>query len=61
MNGQTILTISLSPLTGSSGMILDQSIPIRKTLMPVLLAKLSSISGSDQNLSLSSLKIKQAN
>lgn len=51
------LTVSLSPLIGSFGMIRVQSIPIRKTLMPVPLANLSSVSGSDQNLNLSSLKI----
>lgn len=50
------LTVSLSPLTGSSGMILVQSIPIRKTWTPLSLANFNSVSGSDQNLSLSSLK-----
>lgn len=39
-------------------MILDQSIPMRKTVTPVPLANFSSVSGSDQNLNLSSLKIK---
>lgn len=49
------LTVSVSPLSGSSGMTRDQSIPIRKTLMPVSLASFSSVSGSDQNFILSSL------
>lgn len=51
-----LLTDSLRPLTGSFGMILVQSIPIRKTLIPVSLANFISVSGSDQNLNLSSLK-----
>lgn len=41
-------------------MILDQSIPIRKTPTPVSLASFSSLSGSDQNFSLSSLQGKEA-
>lgn len=38
-------------------MILVQSTPIRKTRTPVALASCNSVSGSDQNLSLSSLKV----
>lgn len=53
------LTVSFSPLSGSFGMTLVQSIPIRNTRTPVSLASFNSVSGSDQNLSLSSLKLVQ--
>lgn len=53
------LTLSLSPSTGSLGMTRVQSIPILKTLIPVSLASFSSVSGSVQNLNLSSLKVIQ--
>ena len=49
------LTESLSSRVGSLGMILVQSTPMRKTVTPVSFASLSSVSGSDQNRSLSSL------
>lgn len=56
------LTVSFSPLCGSFGMTLVQSIPIRNTLTPVSLASFNSVSGSDQNLSLWSLKsVQKAN
>jgi hypothetical protein len=49
------LTELLESSVGSLGIILVQSMPKRKTLMPVSLASFNSVSGSDQNLSLSCL------
>uniref|UniRef100_A0A0A9GA96 Sfr2 n=1 Tax=Arundo donax TaxID=35708 RepID=A0A0A9GA96_ARUDO len=47
------LTELLNSSAGSLGITLVQSIPMRKTLIPVSLASFNSVSGSDQNLSFS--------